>query len=215
MNGFFYRRFALVVLSLLTLSVRANNPGGFTTSVTTLVTTGTESASVGTVRYLDNGILHVQITSGGNVSSIKYLKPGSAGTPAANGVEQVSQFGVSTGGFGNHTQIYYYWYRGRPPTLAEEQLSKRLLALSAAEPRYGYRRIAALLRREGWCVGKRQIQRLRRAAGLRVPPTKRKVIRRGVSTGLPTTARRSLRSASKWSSPPSSASIATAASRAA
>ena len=79
-------------------------------------------------------------------------------------------------------------YRGRPPTLAEEQLSKRLLALSAAEPRYGYRRIAALLRREGWCVGKRQIQRLRRAAGLRVPPTKRKVIRRGVSTGLPTTA---------------------------
>ena len=33
-------------------------------------------------------------------------------------------------------------YRGRPPTLAEEQLSKRLLALSAAEPRYGYRRIA-------------------------------------------------------------------------
>ena len=26
-------------------------------------------------------------------------------------------------------------YRGRPPTLAEEQLSQRLLALSAAEPR--------------------------------------------------------------------------------
>ena len=79
-------------------------------------------------------------------------------------------------------------YRGRPPTPAEEQLSKRLLALSAAEPRYGYRRIAALLRQEGWSVGKRQIQRLRRAAGLRVPPSKRKIIRRGVSTGLPTTA---------------------------
>jgi putative transposase len=79
-------------------------------------------------------------------------------------------------------------YRGRPPTSAEEQLNKRLLALSAAEPRYGYRRIAAMLRREGWCVGQRQIQRLRRAAGLRVPPTKRKIIRRGVSTGLPTTA---------------------------
>jgi putative transposase len=79
-------------------------------------------------------------------------------------------------------------YRGRPPTPAEEQLSQRLLSLSAAEPRYGYRRIAALLRREGWSVGKRQIQRLRRAAGLRVPPTKRKIIRRGVSTGLPTTA---------------------------
>ena len=81
-----------------------------------------------------------------------------------------------------------FGYRGRPPTPAEEQLRKRLLELSAEHPRYGYRRIAALLRREGWRVGKRHIQKLRRAAGLRVPPTKRKVIRRGVSTGLPTTA---------------------------
>jgi len=79
-------------------------------------------------------------------------------------------------------------YQGRPPTSAEAQLRKRLLELSAKHPRYGYRRIAALLRREGWRIGKRHIQRLRRAAGLRVPPTKRKVIRRGLSTGLPTTA---------------------------
>jgi transposase InsO family protein len=60
--------------------------------------------------------------------------------------------------------------------------------LSEKEPRYGYRRIAALLREEGWRVGKRHIQRLRRAAGLRVPPSKRKLVRRGVSTGLPTKA---------------------------
>jgi putative transposase len=79
-------------------------------------------------------------------------------------------------------------YRGRPPTPMEERLRKRLLALSAEHPRYGYRRIAALLRREGWRVGKRHIQRLRRREGLRVPPTRRKVVRRGVSTGLPTTA---------------------------
>jgi transposase InsO family protein len=62
------------------------------------------------------------------------------------------------------------------------------LALSAEHPRYGYRRIATLLRREGCNVGKRQIQRLRRDEGLRVPPSKRKLARRGVSTGLPTTA---------------------------
>jgi len=79
-------------------------------------------------------------------------------------------------------------YRGRAPTPREEQLRKRLLELSTEHPRYGYRRIAALLRREGWRVGKRHIQRLRRDEGLRVPPTKRKVIRRGISTGLPTTA---------------------------
>ena len=81
-----------------------------------------------------------------------------------------------------------YGYRGRPPTAKEEQLRQRLLVLSVEHPRYGYRRIAALLRREGWWVGKRQIQRLRRDEGLRVPPSKRKIVRRGVSTGLPTTA---------------------------
>jgi len=81
-----------------------------------------------------------------------------------------------------------YGYRGRPLTARKEQLRQRLLALSAAHPRYGYRRIAALLRREGWFVGKRQIQRLRRAAGLRVPPSRRKLVRRGVSTGWPTRA---------------------------
>jgi transposase InsO family protein len=70
----------------------------------------------------------------------------------------------------------------------EQQLRQRLHELALKHPRYGYRRIAALLRQEGWRVGKRHIQRLRRDEGLRVPPTKRKVIRRGFSTGLPTTA---------------------------
>jgi len=81
-----------------------------------------------------------------------------------------------------------YGYRGRPATAREELLRQRLLALSAEHPRYGYRRISALLRREGWRAGKRQIQRLRRDEGLRVPPSKRKLVRRGASTGLPTIA---------------------------
>ena len=78
-----------------------------------------------------------------------------------------------------------YWYRGQPLSSAQEQLQKRLRELLEAHPRYGYRRIAALLRQEGWRVGKRYVQRLRRAEGLRVPPTKRKVVRRGISTGWP------------------------------
>jgi len=85
----------------------ANNPGGFTTLVTTAVTTGTETVNGHADRYLDNGILHVSIQNNGSVDSIKYLKPGSAGTPSANGTEMVSQSGVN---FGNHTAIYYYWY---------------------------------------------------------------------------------------------------------
>jgi putative transposase len=83
-----------------------------------------------------------------------------------------------------------FWYRGRAPSSAQEQLRQRLRELSEEHPRYGYRRIAALLRQEGWRVGKRQVQRLRRAEGLRVPPTQRKVVRRGVSTGWPVQAMR-------------------------
>jgi len=85
----------------------ANNPGGFTTLVTTPVTTGTETFGSGTDHYLDNGILHVDISANGSVDSMKYLKPGLSGTPKANGVETVSQSGVN---FGNHTAIYYYWF---------------------------------------------------------------------------------------------------------
>ena len=81
-----------------------------------------------------------------------------------------------------------YSYRTRMAGSRQEPLRKRLHELSQAHPRYGYRRIAALLRQEGWSVGKRQIQRLRRKEGLRVPPAKRKLIRRGISTGLPTKA---------------------------
>ncbi|HWD18698.1 MAG TPA: IS3 family transposase [Verrucomicrobiae bacterium] len=81
-----------------------------------------------------------------------------------------------------------YGYRGRAPQPQQERLGQRLMELSAKYPRYGPRRMAVLLRREGWIVGKRQIQRLRRQAGLRVPPTRWKVPRRGVSTGWPTRA---------------------------
>jgi len=78
-----------------------------------------------------------------------------------------------------------YWYRPKEKTSWEQALLKRVIELSDKHPRYGYRRIAALLRQEGWHVGKRRIQSMRRSLGLRVPPTKRKMVRRGYSTGLP------------------------------
>jgi hypothetical protein len=81
-----------------------------------------------------------------------------------------------------------YWYPSREPTGQEQRLLKRLRELSEKHARHGYRRIAALLRQEGWPVGKRHVQRLRRSIGLREPPTKRKVVRPGISTGLPTKA---------------------------
>jgi len=88
----------------------ANNPGGWTPLVTASVTTGTEAFGSKTDRFLDNGILHVLVATNGNVDSIKYLQPGLGGTPKVNGIEMVSQFGMTNTDFGNHYNIYYYWY---------------------------------------------------------------------------------------------------------
>jgi putative transposase len=47
-------------------------------------------------------------------------------------------------------------------------------ALSEKNPRYGYRRVWALLRREGWYVNKKRMHRLWKEAGLRVLAKQRK-----------------------------------------
>ena len=46
---------------------------------------------------------------------------------------------------------------------------------------YGYRRVWALLRREGWAVNKKRVQRLWRKADLKVPAKERKRRRMGAS----------------------------------
>jgi transposase InsO family protein len=63
----------------------------------------------------------------------------------------------------------------------DRALITRMKKLADENPRYGYRRIWALLRREGWCVNRKRIQRLWRQAGLRVPPRQRKRRRLGSS----------------------------------
>jgi putative transposase len=51
-------------------------------------------------------------------------------------------------------------------------LVQRMVALCTENPRYGYRRVWALLGREGWAVNKKRVQRLWREAGLKVPAKK-------------------------------------------
>lgn len=105
------RIFIVLASIIATASLRANEPGGFTTLVTTPVISGTVTYRSKTCRFLDNGIIRAIVSPTGNVLSVRYLKPGLSGTPAANGVEMVSQTASSSdGGFGNHTEIYYYWY---------------------------------------------------------------------------------------------------------
>ena len=72
----------------------------------------------------------------------------------------------------------------QPPKKAteeEERLVARMLELVRKHPRYGYRRIWALLRREGWRVNRKRIHRLWRQQGLKVPRKQRKKRRLGSS----------------------------------
>ena len=51
----------------------------------------------------------------------------------------------------------------------EERLIEQMINLAAKYGRYGYRRITALLRREGWEVNHKRVERLWRKEGLKVP----------------------------------------------
>src|SRR6266511_92670 len=52
----------------------------------------------------------------------------------------------------------------------ELRLVAAMNALAAAHPRWGYRKVWALLRGEGWRVNRKRIERLWRLEGHRVPP---------------------------------------------
>ena len=57
----------------------------------------------------------------------------------------------------------------------------QMLELVRRHPRYGYRRIWALLRRDGWRVNRKRVYRLWRQQGLKVPRKQRKKRRLGCS----------------------------------
>lgn len=60
------------------------------------------------------------------------------------------------------------------PTREDATLRARLETLAVLKPRWGYRRLHWLLRREGWAVNRKRVQRVYRAAGLQVRRRKRK-----------------------------------------
>jgi len=72
--------------------------------------------------------------------------------------------------------------RQTPKTSEEEgRLVRRMLELVRQHPRWGYRRITVLLRREGWRVNRKRVYRLWRQQGLKVPRKQRKKRRLGHS----------------------------------
>jgi putative transposase len=63
----------------------------------------------------------------------------------------------------------------------DRALRDQLRQLSRAHPRWGYRRVHAVLREQGWCANRKAVQRLWREEGLRVPVRRRKRQRLGIS----------------------------------
>ena len=79
-------------------------------------------------------------------------------------------------GLARSTQRYQVKVRDDEP-----QLVARIHELVRRRPRFGYRRITALLRVEGWHVNRKRVYRVWRREGLKVPKKQRKKRRFGVS----------------------------------
>lgn len=71
-------------------------------------------------------------------------------------------------------------YRPRLPD-KDRPLVKQIRQLAHKYRRYGYRRITALLRADGWPVNRKRVYRIWRAEGLKVPKKQRKKRRLGCS----------------------------------
>jgi putative transposase len=83
-------------------------------------------------------------------------------------------------------------YQSRRPPCTE--LRDRLKALAAERPRWGYRRLYRVLRREGRCVNRKRVQRVYRDEGLAVRRRRRKRV------AMPRTPLPSIRGANeRWS----------------
>jgi len=59
-------------------------------------------------------------------------------------------------------------YNKRPAD-DEDFLTSRIIELASQYGRYGYRRVTALLRNEGWIVNHKRVERIWRSEGLKVP----------------------------------------------
>ena len=74
------------------------------------------------------------------------------------------------------------YYRSGRSSLESRRIRKEVLELSGKHPRYGYRRITALMRREGFEVNAKRVARIRREEGIKVSKKQRRMRRLGIST---------------------------------
>lgn len=74
------------------------------------------------------------------------------------------------------------FYRSPVQSSKSRALQEDIVEKSGKHPRYGYRRITAVMRREGTCVNEKRVQRVRREEGLQVRKKQKRTRRTGLST---------------------------------
>jgi hypothetical protein len=74
------------------------------------------------------------------------------------------------------------YYRNSTMSQERRQMHGQIVKLSQDHPRYGYRRVTAVLRRAGQEINPKRVQRVRRKEGLQVCRKQRKLRRLGLST---------------------------------
>jgi len=74
------------------------------------------------------------------------------------------------------------YYRNSAASVESRKMQSQIIQLSRDHPRYGYRRVRALLRRQGHEINAKRVQRVRRKEGLQVSRRQRKLRRLGLST---------------------------------
>ena len=72
------------------------------------------------------------------------------------------------------------FYRPGLVSVTRRRVSRAVLKLSEQHPRYGYRRITALLRRDGLSINAKRVQRLRRMEGMQVRERQKRMRRLGL-----------------------------------
>jgi putative transposase len=72
------------------------------------------------------------------------------------------------------------FYRPCLVSLTRRRVDRAVLKLSEQHPRYGYRRITALLRRDGLSINAKRVQRLRRREGMQVRERQKRMRRLGL-----------------------------------
>ena len=74
------------------------------------------------------------------------------------------------------------YYLVKKESVESRRMRKEIIELSQKHSRYGYRRITAMMRREGFVINAKRVQRVRREESLQVSKKQRRTKRLGTST---------------------------------